>query len=637
MRFLGLLAGILCLCPFQIKGQSVPDTSQPQRPASFIGVDSSVAHRDVRYFLMSETFPYHLPLTYADTGVTGAQWRESLLGAHSIHQTLSTIGQAHKSLNFNPSPYMGFRYASLPYPCFQRQIETWKQCTVDGVYTLLNYEWRNGQENTFEVEHAQQTGNFLYNLSLQTRLSNGIYVNEGVRDINLGFSGLQYSDTNRYGFGLTFVYNLFVLHENGGIANDSDYFNGLDARSIKVNSPTALNRNSDHHFSYRHWLRLQNQRDSNGRFTPSRMGFLMHQLDYKGLRSNFTETEFNRETYSLPYFDTVNTADFINGRQLKNTIGWSNVAPCLRGDTAFRLFFGLSHEHIRMEDTLGKFTTGVCAMHALAQLPFHHWGQWGHRLYYAFSGYNTGDLHYQTDYTLPFTRESADSLRKTFGFFRLGLQYAHYEPDYLFRHYVSNYFCWDNTLKKQQLLQLEALLDIKGGQFALRSHTLGQYTYLGEDLHVRQHKQPIQVLQGEIFLPLRWKGFGTDLHAYVQHSSSDTLRLPVFCTRNSLFYGFPVMHQKAYVQFGVDGMFFTAYYADAYQASLQQFHNQNRQQIGNDLYLNGFINARIEHVHLSFSYTNALALLDGFHPFLLPHYPAKGNGFRIGVSWRFYD
>lgn len=637
MRFLGLLTGMLCLCLFQAKGQSTSDTAQPQTPASFIGVDSSISHRDVRYFLLSETFPYQLPQGCADTGITGEQRRESLLGAHNIYQTLSTIGQAHQSLNYAPSLQAGFRYATLPYPCYQRRLATWRQCEVDGVYTLLQYEKRNGQENAFEVEHAQQTGNFRYNLALQTRLSNGIYVNEGVRDINLGFSGLHHSDTNRYGFGLSFVYNLFTLHESGGIANDSDYYAGLEARAIEVNTPTALNRGSDHHFSYRHWLRLQNQRDSNGRFTPSHMGYLTHQLDYKGMHSTYTETDFNRESHPFPAFDSMNTADFIHGRQLRNILGWSNVAPCLRADTAFRLFFGLSHEHIRMEDTLGSFHSDVCALHALAQLPLRQWGNWGHRVYYAFSGYNAGDLHYQTDCTLPLLRKTSDSTRQRIGFFRTSLRYAHYEADYLFSHYVSNYFCWDNQLKKQQHLQWEALLDIKGCQLALRNHILTNHTYLTEDLRVRQHDKSIQVLQGEVFLPLQWKGLGANLHAYVQHSNSDSLHLPAFCTRNSLFYGFPVFHDKAYVQFGVEGLYFTAYYADAYQASLRQFHNQSGTLIGNDLYLNGFINARIEHFHISFAYTNALAALPDFHPFLFPHYPAKGAGFRIGVSWRFYD
>ena len=638
MLFCGLLSPLYA----QIQGtgqeatQGQADSSGQQLPDSFIGVDSSIAHLDVRYYHLSDIFPYLEHAGEVDTGITGEQRRESLLRSRSIYQTLSVIGQAHKSLDFSPSPTLGFRYRALPYPCYRRSLENWNLCQVDGIYTMLRYEWRNGRENSFDVEHAQKVGDFSYNLAFQTRLAEGIYVNEGVRDINFGFQGRHRADTLRYGYELYFIYNLFHLHENGGILNDADYFSNLDARAIAVNSSNAQNRSSDSRIGYRHWLRIGAEKDSNGNFLPSHLGYVMHQIDFKTGRSLFTETGFNTSRYT-PYFDVADTHDSTSVKEICNQVGWTNIEPCRFSDTVFSLFAGFSHQYVRVGDTLRDFRSQVCALNAFMNLPLKKIGSWSNRLHYAFSGYNANDLDLQTVCTFPFFRKTGDSIRSRTGAFRAGLHYSLYEPDYFYHHYVSNYFCWNQELKKQQLLQVDASCSFRHQEIAFHSYTLGHYTFLTEACEVRQLHEAVQVLQGELYFPLRCGNFGLDLHAYGQFSSSDSLHLPVLVTRNTLFYGFPLFHEAAFLQFGAEMTYFTEYYADGYQASLQQFYSQNSTLIGNDVYLSAFVNARIEHFHIYFACSNILSVLEGHYPFQFPHYPAKGLNFRFGISWRFYD
>ena len=326
----------------------------------------------------------------------------------------------------------------------------------------------------------------------------------------------------------------------------------------------------------------------------------------------------------------------MSGRQITNQAGWTNREPCTLNDSDFIVYLGLSHTYLRNGDTLQHFRSHVCALNAALDLPLKKAGFWQNRFSYAFSGYNRNDVDFRSGYTLPLRRLKRDSTLQT-GLLRFMLHYTLAEPDYFFRHYASNYFCWDRTLEKRHLLQAEGLLDWRGWQAVFRSFTLGNHVYLNEQLQVCQSAQPIQVLQGELLLPIRWRGFGSDLHAYLQHSSSEALHLPALVTRNSLFYGFPLFHQAAFVQFGVEVTYFTAYYADGYQASMQQFYNQSSTLIGNDFYLSAFLNARIEHFHAYFACANLLSAFDGFYPFQFPHYPAKGFGFRFGISWRFYD
>ena len=630
------LALLFCLFQTCVTAQSDTDTAKQQVSDSFIGADSSITHRAVICYILTGQLPNATANGEPDTGVTGAYRQESLLRARDIYNTLSTIGQAHKSLNYNPEQSFGFRYKELPYPCYRRELERWPLYKVDGVYTNIRYEWRNGQENSFDVEHAQQVGNFRYNMAFQTRRSEGVYVNEGVRDINVGFQGLFRSDSSRYGMDISYIYNLFHLHESGGIANDADYLANLEPRAISVNTPNAINHYNDNDFRFRHWFHPGNSRDSGNILLPSRLGYVTHQFQLKNFRSKYNDDAFNTSLFPNPYFDSGMTKDSVSGKEIFNQIGWTNREPSSISDNGFLVFAGLSHTYIRTGDTLKSFNSNVCALNAALDLPLKKAGIWQNRFSYAFSGYNRNDVNFRSGYTLPLQRFNQDSTLQT-GLIRLSLHYSLSEPDYFFRHYASNYFCWDRSLDKRHLLQAEGLLDWRGWQAAFRSFTLGNHVYLDEQLQVCQSAQPIQVLQGELLLPIRWRGFGTNLHAYLQHSSSEALHLPALVTRNSLFYGFPLFHQAAYVQFGVEVTYFTAYYADGYQASMQQFYNQSSTLIGNDFYLSAFLNARIEHFHAYFACANILSAMEGFYPFQFPHYPAKGLNFRFGISWRFYD
>ena len=637
------LAGLLCLTTAQLKAQEPADSSI-NAPSSFIGTDSSVANRIVTRFQLSNHFPSAIYAGEADTGLTGAYRQESLLRSNNLYATGATIGQAHKSLNFQPNTTPGFHYKNLPYTAYRRTLEQWPICRVDGVYTMLRYERRNGQENTFDVEHAQQVGNFRYNLAFQTKLSEGIYVNEGVRDINVGLQGIFRSDSSRYGMAISAIYNLFNLHESGGIANDADYLANMKARAITVQTPTAINRYNDFDFQFSHWLHLGNSRDSNRNLLPSKSGYLLHRFQTEGFRSLYSENGFNAELHPSPHFNPNNTSDSVSGRIIHNQIGWTNREPFSPSSSGTTLFLGVSHDFIQTGDTLDRLRSSVMALQSEMEVPLGRAGSWNTRLHYAFSGYNRNDLHVTTGYVLPLFRkrilnDSTGEMEQTLpkGFLRAVLKYDIQEPDYFFRHYTSNYYCWEKNLQKERWLQAEVRLVRKNWHAALRSHTLANYTFLnGERLPV-QLSRPVEVLQAEWFLPIRWKGFGADLHGYLQRSSSDSLHLPALVTRNSLFYGFPLFHQAAYLQFGIEAMYFTAYYADGYQPSMQQFYHQNSTLIGNDLYLDAFVNARIEHFHAYFALSNMLSALDGYHPFQFPHYPAKGFGFRLGISWRFYD
>ncbi|MBQ5533651.1 MAG: hypothetical protein IIU04_08885, partial [Bacteroidales bacterium] len=112
----------LCLACLRVAAQEPADSSRREVPSSFIGTDSSVAHRTVIRYTLYDLFPTISGCAEADTSVTGAYRQESLLHAKGIYTAIATIGQAHKSLNFQSAISPGFSYKTMPYPCYRRTL-----------------------------------------------------------------------------------------------------------------------------------------------------------------------------------------------------------------------------------------------------------------------------------------------------------------------------------------------------------------------------------------------------------------------------------------------------------------------------------------------------------------------------------
>ena len=145
------------------------------------------------------------------------------------------------------------------------------------------------------------------------------------------------------------------------------------------------------------------------------------------------------------------------------------------------------------------------------------------------------------------------------------------------------------------------------------------------------------VYQFAAYIPFHIKGFGIHSNIYAQFADNEKVNIPFFVTRQTVYYGFFMFKKALYFQVGVDFLYNTAYYANAYNPVLQQFHLQNEKEIGNYPYLDFFIRIKLNRFQFSVKGTHLLAGALGYNYYLVPHYPAKNRGFALGILWHFYD
>jgi hypothetical protein len=98
------------------------------------------------------------------------------------------------------------------------------------------------------------------------------------------------------------------------------------------------------------------------------------------------------------------------------------------------------------------------------------------------------------------------------------------------------------------------------------------------------------------------------------------------------------MFKKAlFANIGIDLNYNTSYLADAYQPATHSYYLQNDRTLGNYLYVDGFINLKVQRFRIFVLLSNALSGLIGYDSFTVPHYPMQDRTFKFGVDWIFHN
>jgi hypothetical protein len=105
----------------------------------------------------------------------------------------------------------------------------------------------------------------------------------------------------------------------------------------------------------------------------------------------------------------------------------------------------------------------------------------------------------------------------------------------------------------------------------------------------------------------------------------------------AVYYTQPLFHGAATLQPGLDFYYNTRYYADNYNPALRTFYLQDNREIGNYLYMDIFINLKIQRARFYVAYTHFNASFMGRNYYSTPTYPMQDAAFKFGIAWRFHD
>ncbi len=231
-------------------------------------------------------------------------------------------------------------------------------------------------------------------------------------------------------------------------------------------------------------------------------------------------------------------------------------------------------------------------------------------------------------------------------------------PSFYMEQYYGKHYWWDNSLAQQIHSRILGEFSLKKTRTKLRIgyDVLKNYTYFGiqndrvksgdnylvqhNDLNVRQSSSPINLLTLQLQQDFRLGIFNWQNVLTLQKSSKeDILPVPTFNAYSNLFIRFKIARVLD-VDLGVDGRYFTSYYAPEYIPGIGTFGIQetdaSRTKIGNYPLLNAYANFQLQHTRffVMFSHVNSG---EGGRYFYTPHYPLNQRVFQFGISWNFFN
>lgn len=518
-------------------------------------------------------------------------------------------------------------------------------------YTDMLYVMGSKAEQFFKM-------NFSYNIKKNWNVtanftsinSKGFYLHQKTEGYFMGLSSSYKSLNNRYYLLAAVLYNKTTNEENGGIEKDSAFENliGKKKDGLSVNLLSAKNNMRNRSIHLKQYFNIGKKLNDSSEVIPnSQLSLNSSYGDYSFLYRDDNIDNINY--YPHIYFNNTKSHDSTYYSKVENQLMWKTVDNNKHRGVKDMIGFGvdITHQFIKTaqpdRDTLlvpyntqfhyfltkyNNFSIGGSVFNR-----YTNYKLWlNASANYMISGYNKGD--YKLSFVIK--KEIVDSNN----LFVLNIDNNLIEPDYIFSHYSSNHFKWNNDFNKMQALNISATFSMKEYNFIVGG-SIAQYsnfTYFNEEVTASQYNGIIPLYTAFLkkdFELYNWHLTNTITYQHVADSA--VIRIPKFITENSLYYENNVFKAAALVQIGFSVFYNSAYYANEYMPAISQFYLQNKKKYGNYPFLNFFINAKIKMVKLFFKIDHLNSELSGNNYMLTPHYPLAGRSFKFGLSWKFYD
>jgi len=212
-------------------------------------------------------------------------------------------------------------------------------------------------------------------------------------------------------------------------------------------------------------------------------------------------------------------------------------------------------------------------------------------------------------------------------------------PSWMLMQYKSNHFKWDNNFDKINSQTIGASIQYRALQTGVNYFTITNYVFFDNYIRPLQSPKTIKIFNAFLskkFTLGRWV-MANQIVYQKKLDSTNFIRLPELLSKNSLYFNGSFFKRALIMQIGVDLLYNTKYYADAYSPALAQFYLQNEKKIGDYPYIDLFLVARVKRASIFLKLQHASSGLMERTYYSSPNYPMQGRAIKFGVTWRFYN
>lgn len=553
---------------------------------------------------------------------------------------IGNIGLAEQNIYYRPYQLpLGFVYSannSLNYFFSSRTLKYHKTRVP---YTDLFYVIGTKREQVFR-------GTFSYNIRKEWNItadfsrirSEGSYLRQSTNDNFISLSTNYKSPNNRYWLLSSVIYNSMKNAENGGLTDDTLFFNSgnIDEKLLNVNL-TLAKRSAENANVYIKQILNFGKRPADTSaadiIVPTSRLLFVSSIDANSLK--YQDDNPSSSYYTSIYYDSTETFDSTFYYNIENELNWkrSDNKKHRGFNDLLGLGFSFKHQLINikqksLDTTFNNLIGGFEFFNTYSSHSF--W--WNLSAKYVLEGYNKDDFHS----SLNFIKESNDSLTKV----TLKLETRQQNPDFIYNRFLSNHFIWENIFEKSRSNGIEISLKMKKIKFetCFSAYNYKNVLYFDNYSLPRQYNSFIPIFS--IFIKkdisfFKWHFDNKIIYQYIPDST--VIRLPAFITENSIYYENYLLKKALLLKIGASIYYTTSYFSNSYMPVSGQFYVQDEKKYGNYPFIDFFINAKVKSVRVFFKIDHLNSGWNGKGYMLTPDYPYPGRTFKLGVSWRFFD
>lgn len=501
-----------------------------------------------------------------------------------------------------------------------------------------------------------------FNLAIAYRgmRSLGKYVNQRSSNEALRLSMNFQTKNERYKAKAHYVSQTLSNQENGGITDESiGLFESGDPDfiergvvEVKLRTPENRLRGKRSFLDHHYWL-VQANGESGTEWSVG------HRIQHESKFYNYTDTE--QSSYFGSLVAQAGQDEQVHWKILKN-----RVETTLANPTLGRLTAGLEYSTIDYffrlaeEAPLEEHPTSLMAEQTFLNADY---------------AFNWRGFDFVAHFNKTITGERLSDIISLEGrlrfnpdaYFEGKFSFVNKSPDFNFMRYRSNYtqYNWYNpSLENEKITSLSATLSHqRWGTLSGWLQRLTNYTYYNQ-IYADTASQDLitpDVLLTEVvqnnaavnYLKLRyqstyslWKFALTTTAQYQkilndnvsdQSQQAEVINVPEWNVRTTLSFSSDMFKKALFLQTGITGQYFSAYYADQYNPLLGDFMRQDRHTIGEFPRIDLFVNAKIQQTRLYFKYEHINSTLTGYDFYSAVGYPYRDRIIRFGIVWNFFQ
>ncbi len=555
-----------------------------------------------------------------------------------------SLGLSSRKIKYASSSEIGFRSGINNFDLFDYTTSQVKYYHTRAPLTEVMALFGMKKEQYAKLLHTQNiTKEWNVALSMLRIRSEGFYQRQNSTNNNISFSTNYFSKNNRYSLLASGLVSSIKADENGGIKNDSSFENLISGNKkllpIRLSDARSKSRNREVfmkqsiHFGKKEVIRKGDSIISSHLIPTTRISYSFQ------ARDNFfaySEGKIDSAFYENTFYDSIRTKDSTLFEEYSHSLEFQTTlfkkivfTSCLTHRNTTRLI-QYNADSSRILDT--NFLNQLLNLEigSVVNRERDNWLSWKLSRRYIYGGSQAGDEFNfaYLGYTFKKNKTASVEIGNTFR-----------SVPYIYSQYNSNHFWWENSFDKISETNINLLFsDIKNKySLGIQSNQVDGYVYFDNTFSPTQFDSTLTVLSGFAQKNIKLKHFNFNNKITWQHTSNDIIRLPKIIAEHSFYYEGKWFKKAVLVQLGIDILYYSGFYGDAYMPAMRQYYLQNERELGNYPFIDFFFCMKVKQARIFFKTEHINSGFTGSNYFLAPHMPAPDRSIKIGIRWMFFD